>query len=110
MKFGEYLKVSRKTRNISLRELSEEINLSFSYLCDIENGKKPAPNDKALIKMVDCFKFNLQEKSRFFDLAAESKGDKDNDFHIPADIGKYILQNDNVKKTLRNDINNGNDK
>lgn len=38
--FGYNLKRIRKQRNISQIELSEKANLAFTFISDIENGKK----------------------------------------------------------------------
>lgn len=107
MRFGDYLKTMRIRQNLTLRELSTRVNLGYSYLSDIENNKKSAPNDQALLLLADSLNINARERVVFFDAAAKSKqGIDKNNFHIPADIGEYISSNDKVKTELRNNINN----
>ena len=38
--FSDYLKEKRIERNITLRKMATDLNISVSYLSDIENGKK----------------------------------------------------------------------
>ena len=105
MKFGDYLKMLRIRKNLSLRDLADKVNLSFSYLCDIENNRKSAPNDKSLLLLANVLCLNNYERDAFFDKAAETKKMVDeNNFHLPADIGQYIVFNDRVKTNLRNII------
>ncbi len=107
MTFGEYLKMLRMKKGFTLRSLSDEISLSFTYLCDIENNKKTAPNDVALLQISKVLNLNEEEQIIFFDIAANSKSLKDkNNFHIPTDIGEYISSNDKIKKDLRKQIAN----
>lgn len=108
MRFGDYLKSIRIRKNLTLRELSARVNLGYSYLSDIENNKKSAPNDQAILLLADILNLNARERVLFFDAAAKSKQgiDKSN-FHIPADIGEYISLNNKAKLELRNNINNG---
>ena len=44
MRFGDYLKSIRLRKDLTLRELSTSVNLGYSYLSEIENNKKSAPN------------------------------------------------------------------
>lgn len=41
--FGSYLKSLRKEKNITLKMLSNELNVGVPFLSLIENGKKPVP-------------------------------------------------------------------
>jgi transcriptional regulator with XRE-family HTH domain len=107
MRFGDYLKYFRMQKGMTLRVLSTKVNLGFSYLCDIENNRKAAPNDIALLKIASVLKLSVSEKSDFFDLAAESKRKIDkNNFHVPADIGEYISSDEKTKNELRKNMKN----
>ena len=37
---GKEFRVKRESRNITLRELSKLINLSPTYICDLEHGRR----------------------------------------------------------------------
>lgn len=107
MRFGDFLKFFRVQRGMTLRDLSSKVNLGFPYLCDIENNRKAAPNDMALLKIASILKLSVSEKAEFFDLAAESKRNIDkNNFHIPADIGEYISCDEKTKNELRKNMKN----
>ena len=108
MRFGDYLKTMRIRKNLTLREVSTIVNLGYSYLSDIENNKKSAPNDQAILLLADILNLNARERVMFFDAAAKSKqGTDKNNFHLPADVSEYISLNDKVKAEVRNNINNG---
>lgn len=95
----------RTKKGLTLRDLSKRIKLGHAYLSDIENNRKPAPNDKALIKMATIFELNSLERELFFDSAVLSKSEKDlNNFYLPADISLYIIENDAIKNTIRKNI------
>lgn len=40
MKFGQNIKQIRKQRNLTQKQLADQIEISRSYLSDIENGRK----------------------------------------------------------------------
>lgn len=101
MDFGTLLREKREQNNISLRQLSELVSLGYSYLCDIENGKKPAPNDKSVLLLSKVLDLNYDEQIEFFESAAFSKSKDDSNFHIPVDIGEYIISNEEVKSEIR---------
>jgi transcriptional regulator with XRE-family HTH domain len=101
LNFGTLLKEKRKQRNISLRKMSELVNLGYSYLSDIENDKKPAPNDKSVLLMADILHLSENERIAFFDSAAFSKDKDKNNFHIPVDISAYISSNEDIKSQIR---------
>lgn len=102
MDFGTLLREKRKQKSISLRQLSELVNLGYSYLCDIENGKKPAPNDKSVLLLAKVLNLSYNEQIEFYESAALSKNKYDTNFHIPVDIGEYIISNEEVKSEIRN--------
>ena len=73
------------------------IDISATYLSKIENGIKPAPKESILEKMADVLLLNADEKERFYDLAARTKGDK----ALAKDLIEYINENEIIHKTLR---------
>lgn len=109
MQFGSLLKHYRQKRRISLREFSRLVKLGHSYLSEIENNHKPAPNDVSLMKMTKALGLNDEEKIHFFDTASLSKNLTDtSNFHMPADISDYILHNGVAKDRLRKEIYSNN--
>lgn len=45
-KFSDYLRERRMEKNIKLRKMAKDFDISVSYLFDIESGHKKAPNSK----------------------------------------------------------------
>lgn len=100
--FGVYLCSKRIEKGLSLRELSEAIDISHVYLFNIECGKKPPPNDTALIKMALCLKLNNDEKDLFFDIAATTKQLSDSkNYQLPADIKQFLSKTQEAQNFVR---------
>lgn len=81
--------------------MAKLVGLGYSYLSDIETGKKPAPNDKSVLLIADILKLNETEKVLFFDSAALSKSNDKDNFHVPVDICEYIVNDENIKSQIR---------
>ena len=45
--FGEIISSARKNKGMTLKKVSQFMNLSISYLCDIEKGRKLPPEERA---------------------------------------------------------------
>jgi DNA-binding Xre family transcriptional regulator len=87
MRFGEYIRHKRMSdpREITLKELSERLGISLSFLSDIEQGRrKPFESDK-----IDLFCKELDllddDKALMYDLAARDRGE------IPSDIDDIMM-------------------
>lgn len=98
--FGEYVSYLRMSRDYSLRELAEMIDLSPYYLCSIEKGRKKNPNIKILGKMYVALKLSRKEMEKLLDLYANATG------QASADIIDYIMKNDDVRSRLRKERDN----
>ena len=42
--FGKYISNKRKEKGISLRTMAKDLDISISYLSDLEQGNKMPPN------------------------------------------------------------------
>ena len=73
MLFGEYINKKRQQKGKTLRGFAEELDISPSYLSDIENGNRSAPNQDVLNKMIELLELNKEESNKLLDLAAASK-------------------------------------
>jgi transcriptional regulator with XRE-family HTH domain len=51
---GDLLKWARNERGLSLRKLSAQIGVAFSYLSELENGKKTAVRTDRLVLLVEA--------------------------------------------------------
>lgn len=100
--FGAFLKEKRQQKNISLRELSYKANVAHTYIAKIENGSKPPPSDKILLRLAKGLKLDDGSAEIFFDLAAKCKRiNDDKNFYLPADISEYLHNDDNAKRLIR---------
>lgn len=99
--FGVFLRNKREEKGLSIRELSNKVGLSHTYLSYIEKGKKQPPNNSHLIMIAKALGFDNETKSLFYDLAAESRLFYNREYSIPADIAKYISETNKAKDFIR---------
>lgn len=61
--FGERIRELRTTRDnrISLRDLARRVEIDFTYLSKIENGKVPPPSDEVIEKLARELEADLEE-------------------------------------------------
>ena len=90
--FGDYIKTLRVSRNIGQRELARIIDISPSYLNDIENNNRDAPRKEIIKKLSDILEANLEN---LYDLAGKAKN------RIPPDIPEIIKKNKEIPSLLR---------
>ncbi|MBE6361781.1 MAG: helix-turn-helix transcriptional regulator [Treponema bryantii] len=81
--FGYNLKRLRKQKKISQIELSEKVDLAFTFISDIENGKKWVSPE------------TIEKLSKFLDVEVYQ-------FFLPED---YVFQEDKSIKNFANEIN-----
>ena len=68
----------------------------------MENGSKPPPSDDVLLRLAKGLNLDDESSGIFFDLAAKSKRiNDDKNFYLPADISKYLSNEDNAKSLIR---------
>ena len=112
--FGKYISDKRKEKGISLRTMAKDLNISVSYLSDLEQGNKMPPNssnDKYkdliinIMNYLDMNDMDKQECLKFADSDLIKKG------HISNDITSYMEQTPLAGIALRKakDLNYSND-
>lgn len=100
--FGTLLKEKREQKNISLRELAKAVKITPTYLLYIEEGSKPPPSDKVLLKLANVLMLDSESKAIFFDIALKAKQLKNDELiNLPADIALYLSDTDSAKKVIR---------
>ena len=90
--FGNYIRDLRIQRGIGQRELARKIEVSASYLNDIEKNKRPAPRSeiiKALAGILEA------DDETINDLAGNSKN------VLPPDVAEFIGNNHEVISLVR---------
>ena len=92
--FGQYLRICREESGKSLRVLAKELEVTASYLCDVENAKRYAPF-KLLPKFMSIYGIKESEKDDFYDLAYLTHGKG-----FP-DISDYLFKHPTALKAVR---------
>ena len=89
MTFGAFISTRRKEAKLNLRDTAKHLGISNGYLCDIEQGRRPAPEGAFVERISSFLELDKQE------LAADSRQT------VPADLPDYIRQHDIVRAALR---------
>ena len=103
-RFGDFIKRIRTSfiPKMTLKQLSEKLNIPLTLLSDIENNRKK-PFDKEKIELfASIFKLSENDKAMAFDLAGRERNE------IPQDISEKMMYSeggDLARKALR--ISNG---
>lgn len=102
--FGNFISKKRKEKEISLRTMAKDLNISVSYLSDLEQGNKLPPNStkdnyKDLMMLImDYLELNDEEKNNcqlFADNDLVKKG------YVSNDITNYMGQTPLANVALR---------
>ena len=97
MLFGEFVRLKRRAKKLSIRVLAEMLGISPVYQSSIETGKRYAPSYEILQRMVSLFGLDEDEQAYFYDLASESVSEKT----VPMDIVTYINDNEHIRALIR---------
>ena len=54
MTFGAFISTRRKEAKLNLRDTAKHLGISNGYLCDIEQGRRPAP-EEAFVERISSF-------------------------------------------------------
>lgn len=92
--FGEFLIKKRLEQEMSARQLAAALDFSPVYICDIEKGRKPVP-DEILEQLPRLLHLAEPEVNEMYDLAAKSRNT------VSADLPEYIMEKDIVRAALR---------
>lgn len=92
--FGAFLVKKRLEHNLSARQLAIALDYSPVYICDIEKGRKPVP-DEILEQLPRLLLLDEAETNEMYDLAAKSRNT------VSADLPDYIMEKDIVRAALR---------
>lgn len=95
MTFGSFISTRRKEAKLNLRDTAKHLGISNGYLCDIEQGRRPAPEEAFVERISSFLELDKQEHEILLDLTADSRKT------VPADLPDYIRQHDIVRAALR---------
>ena len=94
MTFGAFISAKRKEAKLNLRDAAKHLGIAYGYLCDIEQGRRPAPEGKFVERISSFLELDKQEHEMLLDLAADSRQ------AVPADLPDYIRKHDIVRQCL----------
>jgi transcriptional regulator with XRE-family HTH domain len=69
--FGKFIESNRLVHMIGLREMATKLNISPTYLCDIEKGRRNPPSYQILLQIKEILHLSKSEFEYMCDLAAE---------------------------------------
>ena len=92
--FGQFIRERRETLGKSIRGMAAELDITPSYLSDIEKGNRYAP-ENYLAQMEALLKISEKEKNVFYDLAGKDRND------IFPDLKQYISEKPVARVALR---------
>lgn len=95
MDFGKYLEEKRKSRNYTIRLFARRVNISYTYLADVEKGRSKAFKLEILKSIVEVLQLDEKETDILYDLAGKSRNT------IPPDIEEYLKQNKELIEEIR---------
>ena len=90
--FGSYISRLRKDAGLGLREFSRQLNISASYLNDIEKQKRDAPKDEIVAVIADKLG---ADRNLILDLAGKSRK------VVAADISEMVQKSTETVALLR---------
>ena len=71
MTFGAFISTRRKEAKLNLRDTAKHLGISNGYLCDIEQGRRPAPEGAFVERISSFLELDKQEHEMLLDLAAD---------------------------------------
>lgn len=94
--FGGFLRSLRQERSLSLRRLAKDVQITPTYLSDLERGNNHPPDKPLLDKLIAALGIAGEEASlTLLDLAAKERDD------LPADIKEYLMNNRSLQLFIR---------
>lgn len=93
--FGEYLRPLIKDSGITQHKFYTELGIRKPYFYDILAGRTNPPPYPLQLKAMEILQASNETRERFFDLAAKGRNE------LPADIARYIDENPDALKSIR---------
>lgn len=98
MIFGDYISQKRKEKGFTIRELANKLEISFTYLSDVEKGRARAFKKEILKKLIEILQLNEEETDLLNDLAGESQD------NVAPDIAEYLKNHPEAVVAFRKNV------
>ena len=92
---GEFIHEKRTEKGITLRVLAEQLNISITYLTDIEHDRRNPMDLKKLRELAVILALSPEETNRMFDLAGQKRRE------VPPDLMDYVMKRPYIITALR---------
>lgn len=66
MTFGTFISTRRKEAKLNLRDTAKHLGISNGYLCDIEQGRRPAPEGAFVERISSFLELDKQEHEKYW--------------------------------------------
>ena len=73
MTFGAFISTRRKEAKLNLRDTAKHLGIAYGYLCDIEQGRRPAPEGRFVERISSFLELSKEEHEMLLNLAADSR-------------------------------------
>lgn len=92
--FGEFLTAKRDERDITLRELARQLEVSPTFISDVERNRS-TPKAERLERLAEVLHLDGAEKAVMYDLVGKQRDS------VAPDLPDYIKGRDYVSAALR---------
>ena len=87
MRYGRFLRSKRvsDSRELTLREIAEELGVSISFVSDVEQGRRLPYDEEKTRKMIKFLHLSEEDIAKMYDLAARENS------RIPQDLDDIMV-------------------
>ena len=96
--FGEYLRHLIKVSGMTQHKFYTELGIRKPYFYDILSGRTNPPPYPLQLRAMEILQASNETREKFFDLAAKGRNE------LPADIARYIDENPDARKNIRENM------
>lgn len=96
--FGEYLRHLIKVSGMTQHTFYTELGIRKPYFYDILSGRTNPPPYPLQLRAMEILQASNETREKFFDLAAKGRNE------LPADIARYIDENPDALKNIRENM------
>lgn len=100
--FGEFLRAQRIRAGFGLRAFAEKAGMQASNLSNMEHGRIPPPQERAILEsLAELLGLADEDRARLFDLAVAGRE------RLPADVATFAARTPGIPVLLRTIENRG---
>ena len=92
---GEFINEKRRVHGMTLKSLSERLDISVTFLADIEHDRRNPMEKEKLDELAAVLELSRDEKNEMYDLAGRKRRE------VAPDLTDYVVDNPFVSYALR---------